>query len=60
MTPSSAAYLIRGARIAGGDATDILIRDGVVAEVGTGLDAAGAATVDAEGLVALPGLVDLH
>jgi dihydroorotase len=32
----------------------------VVAEVGTGLDAAGAEVVDAAGLIALPGLVDLH
>ncbi|GAA4890463.1 dihydroorotase [Streptomonospora salina] len=60
MTSSSAAYLIRGARIAGGDAADILVRDGAIAEVGTGIDTAGAVTVDADGLVALPGLVDLH
>ncbi|MUL40898.1 dihydroorotase [Streptomonospora sp. PA3] len=60
MTHSSAAYLIRGARIAGGDPADILIRDGAIAEIGTGLGAAGAAVVEADGLIALPGLVDLH
>lgn len=54
------AYLVKGARRLGGDPTDLLLRDGVVAEVGTGLDAAGAQVVDADGLVALPGLVDLH
>lgn len=52
--------LIRGARIDGGIAADILIRDGVIAELGSGLSAAGARTVNAEGLIALPGLVDLH
>ena len=54
------SYLIRGARILGGEPTDLLLQDGVVAAVGTDLDAAGAEVVDAEGLVALPGLVDLH
>ncbi|MDT0178977.1 dihydroorotase [Microbacterium sp. ARD31] len=52
--------LIRGARIDGGIAADILIRDGVIAELGSGLSGAGARTVDADGLIALPGLVDLH
>jgi len=53
-------YLIRGASIVGATATDILIRDGVVAAVGRNAKAAGAEVVDAAGLVALPGLVDLH
>ncbi|HEX6076949.1 MAG TPA: dihydroorotase [Micromonosporaceae bacterium] len=53
-------WLIKGARILDGDPADILIRDGVVADVGARLTAAGAATLDADGLIALPGLVDLH
>jgi dihydroorotase len=53
-------YLIRGARLAGGAPADLLLRDGVIAEVGPGLDTAGAEVVAADGLVALPGLVDLH
>jgi dihydroorotase len=53
-------YLIKGAAIVGGPAQDLLIRDGVIAEMGNGLSAAGATTIDAAGLVALPGLVDLH
>ena len=53
-------WLVRGARPLGGDPTDLLLRDGVVAEVGAGLTAAGAEVMDADGLVALPGLVDLH
>ena len=54
------AYLIKGVRILGAAPTDLLLRDGVVAEVGPGLSAAGAEVLDADGLVALPGLVDLH
>jgi dihydroorotase len=53
-------WLVRGARPLGGEPSDLLLRDGVVAEVGAGLAAAGAEVVDADGLVALPGLVDLH
>ncbi|GIJ47803.1 dihydroorotase [Virgisporangium aliadipatigenens] len=53
-------FRIRGARILGGDPTDLLVRDGVVAAVGADADAPGAESVDADGLVALPGLVDLH
>jgi dihydroorotase len=37
-----------------------VIRDGVVAEMGRGLSVPGAQVIDADGLVALPGLVDLH
>jgi len=54
------AYVLRGPRILGGEAADVLVEDGVVAEVGTRVSRAGATVVDAEGLVLLPGLVDLH
>jgi dihydroorotase len=54
------SYLIRGARPLGGDPTDLLLRDGRVVEIGPGLSAADATVVDADGLIALPGLVDLH
>ena len=57
-------HLVRNARILGGDPTDLLLKDGVIAQIGasaaTSPDADGAEVVDAEGLVALPGLVDLH
>ena len=58
MTP----VLVRGAQMLGGASTDLLLRDGVVAAVGTAAsaDAVGAQHIDADGLVALPGLVDLH
>jgi dihydroorotase len=54
------SYLLRGARPLGGEPVDVLLRDGVIAEMGTGLSAPGAKVVDADGLVLLPGLVDLH
>ena len=60
----STTYLIKGARVLGGEPTDLLLRDGVVAEIGgvsTGsTDRDDVEVVDASGLVALPGLVDLH
>ncbi|MFF7248882.1 dihydroorotase [Embleya sp. NPDC008237] len=53
-------YLIKDAKVLGGDASDVLIRDGVIAEIGTGLTADGAAVIEAAGQILLPGLVDLH
>ncbi|WP_348787925.1 dihydroorotase [Leifsonia sp. NPDC080035] len=55
-----AHYVISGATLADGTRTDLLIRDGRIAETGSGLSAAGATVIDADGLLALPGLVDLH
>jgi dihydroorotase len=55
-----AGWIIRGAQPLGGAAADLLVRDGVIAEMGAGLSAAGATELDAAGLIALPGLVDLH
>jgi dihydroorotase len=58
-------YLIRGARVLGGEPTDLLLAEGVIAAAGDDAAAsadadADAEVVDADGLVALPGLVDLH
>jgi dihydroorotase len=59
MTDSAVtSYVIKGARVLGGERADLLIRDGLLAEIGTGLS--GGEPVDADGLIALPGLVDLH
>ncbi|GAA4680204.1 dihydroorotase [Pseudonocardia yuanmonensis] len=53
--------LITDAKPYGEDAVDLLVRDGVVAEIGTGLSAPeGTEVLDAGGNVLLPGLVDLH
>ncbi|NHC30455.1 dihydroorotase [Dermacoccus nishinomiyaensis] len=60
MSDHAGPVLITGADVVGTGAADILVRDGAIAEIGTNLDAAGATRVDADGLVALPGLVDLH
>ena len=53
-------WLIRGAQLAGGAVADVILADGLIREVGTGLGAAGAQVLNAAGLIALPGLVDLH
>jgi dihydroorotase len=51
--------LLKGARPYGEDAVDILVKDGVIAAIGESLSTT-ADTLDATGLVVLPGLVDLH
>jgi len=54
-------YLVKGVSIVGAQPTDLLIRGGVVAAVGRDATSAGGAeVVDGDGLVVLPGLVDLH
>lgn len=53
-------WLIKGAQIMGGKRADVLIEDDVIAQVGTQISAQGATVIDADGLVMLPGLVDLH
>jgi dihydroorotase len=54
------AYRIRGASILGEKPTDLMLRDGVVAAIGRDASSGKAESIDAAGLVALPGLVDLH
>ena len=58
----SETYVVRNARILGGEPADLVLRDGVIAEVTAAgaANAEGAIVVEAEGLIALPGLVDLH
>lgn len=50
------ALTIRGASVLGGEVRDLHVRDGLLVDESP----AGAETIDADGLVALPGLVDLH
>ena len=52
-------YLIRQAAVLGGEATDVLIIDGKIAQLGE-LSDAEATVIEAAGLVLLPGLVDPH
>lgn len=52
--------VIRGVRPYGeGDPVDVLVRDGVIAEIGS-VSADDVETVDGAGAVLLPGFVDLH
>ncbi|THV32141.1 amidohydrolase [Glycomyces paridis] len=53
--------LLRDARLWGSEGrTDLLVRDGRIAEVADALDAEGAAVEDLAGAVLIPGLVDAH
>jgi len=52
--------LITAATLPDGTRADILICGDTIEQVGAGLSADGARTIDADGLIALPGLVDLH
>lgn len=42
------------------DGADVLIEDGKIAAIGTGLDGAGAEIVDAGGMIVMPGFVNAH
>ncbi|GAA3286015.1 dihydroorotase [Arthrobacter citreus] len=58
---AAVTYLIRNASILGRDTADLLIRGGLITAVGPALDAPeDAKVIDAAGLIALPGMVDLH
>jgi dihydroorotase len=61
----TSVLLVRGGRLvdpaAGRDGTfDLLLRDGLVAEVGERLSGEGAEIFDASGLFVFPGFIDLH
>lgn len=53
------AHVLRGARPYGGDAVDLVLADGVIAEVAAAGRGSGE-VLDVDGLIALPGFVDLH
>ncbi|WP_296215041.1 dihydroorotase [uncultured Corynebacterium sp.] len=63
-TGADTAVVLRGVLIYGeGDKQDVLVQDGVIAEIGSDLAAqapAGAEVLDLDGQVLLPGLVDMH
>ncbi len=50
--------VLKNANLLGEQVADVLIEDGRIVEIGAGLSADS--TVDADGLLLLPGLVDLH
>ena len=53
------ALVLRGVRPYGEDPVDLVIEDGLISEIARPGSASGR-VIDADGLVALPGLVDLH
>jgi dihydroorotase len=67
MTMTGSNLLIKGALLYGeGDPVDLLLSDGVIAQIGTGIgagtdiDPGDTEVIEADGLVVLPGFVDLH
>jgi dihydroorotase len=59
------SLLIKGGRVIDpsqgiDDTLDILVAEGRIKEVGKGLKAPGAETVDAKGMLVVPGLIDMH
>ncbi|GGL45533.1 amidohydrolase family protein [Nocardia jinanensis] len=54
------SLLIRDAEVSGTPGTDVLLREGVIAAVGTDLPATGVPILDAGGGALLPGLHDHH
>jgi dihydroorotase len=52
--------LVKGARLLGREAADLLLDGDRIVEVGSLTPDADTGVVDADGLIALPGLVDLH
>ncbi len=53
------AYVLRGVRPYGEEPVDIVVSDGVITDLAPA-GSAGGEVIDADGLVALPGFVDLH
>jgi len=56
----SSTILISGGTLPDGKKSDLLIQDGVIAEIAPTITADGAQKIDASKAVLLPGLVDLH
>jgi dihydroorotase len=52
-------YLIKNVSVVGAERADLVVSDGLIAS-GTSTSLAGAEVIDGDGLLALPGLVDLH
>ena len=57
---STPRYLIKNARLATGNPTDLLLVDGVISAVSPNISDAEATMIDAKSSIVLPGLVDLH
>ncbi|MCM3331943.1 dihydroorotase [Kocuria palustris] len=53
-------WLIRGASLLGERTADLLVTGGRIERIGEGLEDSDARVIEAQGLIALPGLVDIH
>lgn len=59
-------FLIRNAVVFDGSGseptpkTDVLVKDGKIADIGSGLDGRGTEEIDAAGLALMPGIIDTH
>ena len=53
-------WLIRGASLLGERTADLLVAGGRIERIGEGLEDSDARVIEAQGLIALPGLVDIH
>src|SRR5262249_57991824 len=60
MVPTGTGWVIRGARPLGAEPADIAITDGTITAVGGAAGQQGGQALDPAGLIALPGLEDLH
>ena len=65
--PLGNTYVIRGAYIVSMDdefrtrqSSDILVRDGIIAEISGSIDATGLDVIEAGNMIAIPGFVDTH
>ena len=56
----SQSILIKTGSILGASPADVLIKDGVISEIGNNLSSDGAEVIEASGMVLMPGFVDLH
>jgi len=56
----SSTILISGGTLPDGKKSDLLIKDGKIAEISTKIESDGARVIDASKSILLPGLVDLH
>lgn len=56
----SQSILIKAGSILGSSPVDVLIKHGVISEIGNNLSSEGAEVIEASGMVLMPGFVDLH
>ncbi|WP_157155485.1 amidohydrolase family protein [Diaminobutyricimonas sp. LJ205] len=66
-TPPRGSYLIRGGAVISVDPEignlpqgDVLVKDGVIVDVGSDIQANDAEVVDASGMIVMPGLIETH